>query len=512
LIVIFKKKSKVMVKKILHYLVVGTLLITSACKNTDLGPDNPTDGDGTAIVANPFDSEFLWINGFAGNITLNQKTGRNLVTDAQNNIYVLATYKGTVDANPGTGTANLTATGNSSLMLAKYTQSGQYAWAVSIPIDMADNTPSLNIDGSGNLYVASAFTGTIQIAPGVSLSAGSVGINPTPATVAVIAKYDNNGNYVSSIRYPNNDVQTDTDKGSSIMSTDIVTDASGNIYLGYNDITNKNSAAAQSPRHGIAKFSSAGVLAWKSAFGVGGTGNAGFRSDLNTMAIDKDGNLITSGNIFGYASYAPVGASRNFDIETSFNNYYVAKMEASSGRFYWVKTYSFGSGGHLNKAYSLLTGADGSIYLAGSRDKDAIPQSSPVGTVNANTQHLIYKLSTTNGDVVWRKTIDAQTENARNSLTMNAAGDLIASGTFNGQVNVGGASPLTGTAKNNVYMAKYKSDGSYVSSRSLKGKTANDNVTSSFIVADKNGKIDLLGGYNLSGGNNSIYLSQLADQ
>jgi hypothetical protein len=498
-----------MIKKILHYVIVGTLLLTSACKNNDLGPDGSTDGDGTTIVGNPFDSEFLWINGFAGNITLNQKTGRNLVTDAQNNIYVLATYKGTVDANPGTGTANLTATGSAALMLAKYTSAGSYVWAKSIPIDMADNTPSLNIDGSGNLYVASAFTGTIQIAPSVSLSAGSVGSTPAPATVAVIAKYDNNGNYVSAIRYPNNDVQTDTDKGSSVMSTDVVTDASGNIYLGYNDITGSNSSSANSPYYGVAKFNSTGNFVWKSGFT---RSQAGSRSNISTLTVDKDGNLITTGYFFGYASYAGIPVGSQFSVETSFNNYYVAKMDGSTGRFYWVKTYNFGYGGYLNKAYTILTGADGSIYLAGSRDKDAVPQSSPVGTVNANTQHLIYKLSTTNGDVAWQKTIDAQTENARNSLTMNASGDLIASGTFNGQVNVGGASPLTGTAKNNVYIVKYRSDGSYVSSRSFKGKTANDHVSSSFIVADKNGKLNLLGNYNLSGGTSSIYLLQVADQ
>ena len=494
----------------IFYLLASVLLLTNACKNNDLDPTTPPDGNNPG--GKPFTTESVWVNSLTGNVTLNQKTGHNLVTDAQNNIYILATIKGTVDADPGAATANVSATGNSSLMLAKYTAAGSYVWAITIPVDMADNTPALNIDASGNLYVASAFTGTIQIAPGVSLSAGSVGSTPAPATVAVIAKYNSsNGNYISSIRYPNNDVQTPTNTGSSIMSTDVVADASGNVYLGYNDITDKNSNSANSPRHGVAKFSSTGALVWKSAFNVGGTTFGGYRSDLNTMTLDKDGNLITTGNIFGYASYTPVAGNRSFDIETSFNNYYVAKMEGASGRFYWVKSYNFGYNGHLNKAFSLLTGTDGSIYLAGSRDKDAHPQSSPVGTVNSQTQHLYYKLNTNNGDVVWQKSIDAQTENGRNSLTMNAAGDLIASGTFNGQINLGGTTPLSGTAKNNVYLVKYKSDGSYVSSQSFKGSNANDNVTSYFVTAS-NGKINVLGTYNLAGGSNSIYLAQATDQ
>ena len=499
-----------MIRKILNCFIISGLISLNACKNNDVAPEPATDGTGS--TEKPFTSESLWFNSFGtANITLNQKTGRNMVTDAQNNVYVLATFKGNIDADPSNGTASLTATGNSSLMLAKYTQAGKYVWAIAIPVDMADNTPSLNIDGSGNLYVASSFMGTIQIAPSVSLSAGSVGSTPAPATVAFIAKYNsNNGNYISSLKYPNNDVQTDTDKGSSIMSTDVVADASGNFYLGYNVIYDYAFSRKNLPHHSIAKFSSAGTLVWKSTFGIGGTGTLGYNSDINTMAIDKDGNLVTTGYVFGEASYMPVVGNRSFDIPTSFNNYCVAKVDGSTGRFYWVKTYDFGYNGHLNKAFNLLTGADGSIYLAGSRDKDAHPQSSPVGTVNSQTQHLYYKFNSANGDVIWKKTIDAQTENARNSLTMNAAGDLIASGTFNGQVNLGGAAPLTGTAKNNVYIVKYKSDGSYVSAKSFTGKAATDNVTSWFITIDGSSNINVLGSYNIAGGNNSIYLSQVA--
>jgi hypothetical protein len=61
-------------------------------------------------------------------------------TDASGNIYKAGGFFGTVDFNPGSGTANLTSySPGSDIYLAKYTSSGNYVWAFRVGVSNAAN-------------------------------------------------------------------------------------------------------------------------------------------------------------------------------------------------------------------------------------------------------------------------------------------------------------------------------------------------------------------------------------
>jgi hypothetical protein len=503
-----------MLKNFLFSLSIMALIGLNACKNS--GDDNPEPTNPTTDGVKPvFNADAVWINGFApGHITLNQKTGKNMVTDAQGNIYVLATFTGSVDADPGTGTVTLTATGSSSLLLAKYSKAGQYIWAKSIPIDQKDNTPSLTLDPGGNVYVASSLTGSVQITTGVTLNAGNYKLIDRlyPATVALVAKYDGNGNFVSAVRYPNNDAvpsNTSSNAGGSAVLHDVAADASGNVYIGY-IIPQDKGDVGEVNHHHVAKINSSGTRLWDYSFN--GEASGKFQSDVNNITLDKDNNIIASGYFFGYARYPyhyPPNPLFLLDspIPTSFGANFIGKINTESGKYVWVKTLMYSSTSNINIVHGLTTSADGSIYLSGYRDKDAASS----GGVNTSLQHIVYKFGTT-GDELWRKTINAQTTSGRSSVVVHASGDVIISGTYNTEVVIGGTSPLTGTAKNNVYIVKFRADGSYVSSQNITGKIDNDQVSSYFLNADNSNHINMLGYYASGTASNSVYLTQLNDK
>jgi hypothetical protein len=77
-------------------------------------------------------------------------------------------FRGTVDFDPGPGTAILVSPGiyDQDAFIAKYDPNGNYIWAGKLGGDGITNGTALVVDGSGNIYVASSFEETVDFDPG----------------------------------------------------------------------------------------------------------------------------------------------------------------------------------------------------------------------------------------------------------------------------------------------------------------------------------------------------------
>ena len=132
----------------------------------DPGPGNLNlPGSGGYVVKLDPKGNLLWGRGGVGS--------RGMALDAAGNVYTTGQFSGTIDADPGPGTFNLTAGGTSDVLVSKLNSSGSFVWAA----DILRGGPGSNgsssgiaVDGSGNVYTTGYFRGTDDFDPGAGTS------------------------------------------------------------------------------------------------------------------------------------------------------------------------------------------------------------------------------------------------------------------------------------------------------------------------------------------------------
>lgn len=81
-------------------------------------------------------------------------------------VFTTGRFSGTVDFNPGTGTANLISAGGSDVFVQKLDASGNYLLSAAFGGSNSDEAFSLFVDGSGNVHTTGVFEGTADCDPG----------------------------------------------------------------------------------------------------------------------------------------------------------------------------------------------------------------------------------------------------------------------------------------------------------------------------------------------------------
>ena len=95
-----------------------------------------------------------------------QDLGYSVTVDSSGNIYTTGLFQGTVDFDPGAGTANLTSNGSQDVFVLKLDSSGNYVWAKNFGGTDNEKGWSVAVDSSGNVYTTGDFQGTDDFDPG----------------------------------------------------------------------------------------------------------------------------------------------------------------------------------------------------------------------------------------------------------------------------------------------------------------------------------------------------------
>ena len=156
---------------------------------------SPSNGD-FFIVKLDSNGVYTWSAGFTGaSYGYASESGEALATDSSGNVYATGYYNGTVDFDPGAGTANMTATGNPDVFVLKLNSSGTLLWAKSLGGSNAASGRSIDVDSSGNVYTTGNFDGTADFDPGSGTenlsSAGGSGDNDV-----FVSKLNSSGEFV----------------------------------------------------------------------------------------------------------------------------------------------------------------------------------------------------------------------------------------------------------------------------------------------------------------------------
>lgn len=126
-----------------------------------------------------------------------------MALDATGNVYTTGSFTGSVDFDPGAGTASLTSAGLTDIFISKLDASGNYVWAKNMGGTMSDISYDVSLDASGNIYSAGYFAGTSDFDP----NTGNANLTSTGDADIFISKLSIWPLYMEEDKYKENDIK-----------------------------------------------------------------------------------------------------------------------------------------------------------------------------------------------------------------------------------------------------------------------------------------------------------------
>lgn len=287
----------------------GNVIAIGAFKNTvDFNPGGTPD---LRTSAGNYDIFILKLDPSGNQIFTNtfgassSDVAESVSTDLNNDIVVAGSFRNTIDADPGSGTAPLTSAGSSDVFLAKYNSTGDLLWAGSIGNVDADGTKAVHVNPGGDITLTTYFYNILD----TDFSTGTANVNSAGDRDIAIIRYSGLGAFIWAKKIGG----ADDDRCYGVVS-----DHLGNIYLtGYFNATadfNPDAAVVNITSTGykdifVAKYDAAGSYVW--AFKLGGDDHdEGF-----DLILDSYENLVVTGYFYRTSDFDPGASTYNL---TSF--------------------------------------------------------------------------------------------------------------------------------------------------------------------------------------------------
>ena len=389
--------------------------------------------------------------------------GYSIALDGFANVYVTGNFYGTVDFDPGAGTANLTGIGNQDIFVAKYTSSGAYQWAFRLGSGSDDYGYGIALDSSANVYVTGYFAGTADFDPG----AGIANLSSTGSRDIFVAKYTSAGNYQWAFNIG----------ASTLMSSgySITVDDSANVYVtGFFQSTadfdpgaGTAYLSAASRDIFVAKYTSSGAYQW--AFKVG-TGSDDYGYEI---VLDSSANVYVTGYFQGTTDFDTGAGIANL-AQVGGTDIFVAKY-TSSGIYQWA--FAVGSG-TTDAGFSIALDGSANVYITG--DFSGTADFDPgVGVANLNSTgsyDIFIAKYNSSGAYQWAFKVGSTLSDAGNSIALDGSSNVYVIGGFSGTADFdpgAGVTNLTPSGLADLFVAKYTSAGVYQWAFNV-GGTGND--------------------------------------
>jgi hypothetical protein len=282
--------------------------------------------------------------------SIGDEIGWAIATDNSSNVYVTGSFLGTVDFDPGAGTASVASVNANDVFVLKLAGNGDFDWVKTFGSMDNEEGNCIKVDASENVYISGIFNnGPIDMDPG----AGTFNLSGFYDTF--ILKLDVNGDFVWAKKFTN--------------PIDIVHiygfefDDSGNIYTTgrFNDITNFDTGAGTTELTPVGaadifvcKLDASGDLVWVKQI------SGSDYEEAYGIDLDATNNIYITGYFGGTVDFDPGAATENLTSEGD-DDIFVCKLNPA-GEFVWAE--KFGSG-NADRAEDLVINSIGNIYIGG---------------------------------------------------------------------------------------------------------------------------------------------------
>ncbi len=328
-------------------------------------------------------------------------------TDAAEDIYLANYITGKVDY--GLGAVGL----GEYISLVKLNPTGTTLWSKAYPNGSKQYPNGLGVNGANKMFLGGGYFNTLKFgAPAPNIT--PVGQDDVFAAgfstvgASFWAKSYGDGNQFQQFNRMAIDLQ-----GNPVMTGWLT----GSANFGGGALNGNNVDII------VVKLDQNGNHLWSKLYGNGGLQGG------HSIAVDNNGNVIVVGYMTGSINFGggAIGAG---------NSIFLLKLN-SAGNYVWAKVFS--STQNELRAHRIALDAAGNIFIGGGKlgtvnfGGGGLPTSAGVGFFDA----FVAKFDA-NGNHVWSKSYGDGQEQWVSDLAVDAAGNVIATGSFMGAINFGG--------------------------------------------------------------------------
>jgi hypothetical protein len=376
---------------------------------------------------------------------------KSISVDESGNVLIAGDFSGTVDFDPGAGTANLTSFGQGDIFIAKFDTNGNFIWAKSMGGSSADSGIFVAVDRLGNSAITGIFSGSVDFDPGLETttltSAGDWDI--------YVSKFDSNGNFLWSKRRGG----TGRDIGDGIGFDSAGNLYSSGIFSGAVDfdpgLETSTLTSSGSNDVFISKFDTSGNYLWAKKFG-------GSSSDGSTpISVDSSGNIYLSGDFSGTVDFDPTDGVLNLTAAGTKDNF-ISKVD-SSGNYLWTKR--IGSSGAEATGARTAIDSSGNVFYTGdfTGTVDFDPGVDTSTLTSSGLNDIFISKIDSSGNFLWTKAMGSSGADRGQAIAVDKSGNVYATGYFNGTADFDPSATLlnlTSSGGRDVFISKFNPAGS----------------------------------------------------
>ena len=294
---------------------------------------------------------FLWAHSVGSQ---GQDIAGDVTVSAAGDAYIVGSFRGTADFDPGEGMFVMTdagGTGQGDAFVWKLDTNGNFQWARQLGNEHLDNGHRLDLGSDGHVYVAGTFRGTVDYGqPGNPLVLTSSSTDNADLFMVKLDEATGDAVWARHAAGPDH-----------INAARLVADGAGSLYFagGFIDTVTFGDGTPTLTSVGgtdtfLSKWNTDGNLLW--AESVGGSGE-----DLvQTLALTPAGDPLVTFAFAGAADFDPgAGAA----VLTSSGGLDGAALKLNAdGTFGWVRQMS---GPGSTEAHGIVQDSAGNVYVAG---------------------------------------------------------------------------------------------------------------------------------------------------